>query len=106
MGKGIEIVGSGFDEVKWHSQPTCARFIATVCGFAGAWRGGASKMSPMHQHKLGESHFHSQPATGFLFVALMATLCLVMSEFVGGYAGHSVALTSDAIHNLSDIPSI
>lgn len=63
-------------------------------------------MSPMHQHKLGESHFHSQPATGFLFVALMATLCLVISEFVGGYAGHSVALTSDAIHNLSDIPSI
>jgi cobalt-zinc-cadmium efflux system protein len=60
----------------------------------------------MHEHKPGESHFHGQPATGFLSVALVATLGLVAAEFVGGYVGHSVALISDAIHNLSDMPTI
>jgi cobalt-zinc-cadmium efflux system protein len=60
----------------------------------------------VHHHKPGESHVHGQPATGFLSVALSATLCLAVSEFVGGHLGHSVALTSDAIHNLSDMPTI
>src|SRR6185437_8760792 len=45
-------------------------------------------------------------AAGFLSVALVATVCLVAAEFIGGYLGHSVALTSDAIHNLSDITTI
>ena len=30
----------------------------------------------------------------------------MVAELAGGYWGHSVALTSDAVHNLSDIPSI
>lgn len=60
----------------------------------------------MHVHKAGESHAHGQPATAFLSVALVATLCLVIAEFTGGYLGRSVALTSDAVHNLSDIPTI
>src|SRR5262249_26382372 len=32
--------------------------------------------------------------------------CLVAAEFAGGYLGHSIALTSDALHNLSDVPAI
>jgi cobalt-zinc-cadmium efflux system protein len=30
----------------------------------------------------------------------------VATEFVGGYLGHSIALASDAVHNLSDIPTL
>jgi cobalt-zinc-cadmium efflux system protein len=38
--------------------------------------------------------------------AMAATLLLAAAEFAGGYLGHSIALTSDAVHNLSDIPTI
>lgn len=41
-----------------------------------------------------------------LSAALLATAALVIAEFAGGYWGHSIALTSDAVHNLSDIPGI
>ncbi len=44
--------------------------------------------------------------TAFLGVALLATLGLVFAEIAGGYVGHSVALLSDAVHNLSDMPAI
>ncbi len=42
----------------------------------------------------------------FLAAALAATFCLVIAEFAGGHFGRSIALTSDALHNLSDIPTI
>jgi len=38
--------------------------------------------------------------------AIVATSGLVLTELVGGYLGHSIALISDAVHNLSDIPTI
>src|SRR6202030_420894 len=60
----------------------------------------------MHVHQPGESHFQGLPATGVLSLALVATLGLVVCEFAGGYLGHSIALTSDAVHNLSDMPAI
>jgi cobalt-zinc-cadmium efflux system protein len=60
----------------------------------------------MHVHSSSDSHNHGSPVAGFLSVALAATLCLVVAEFAGGYLGHSIALTSDAFHNLSDIPTI
>jgi cobalt-zinc-cadmium efflux system protein len=60
----------------------------------------------MHVHHDGDGHSHGKPLGGFLSVALFATLALVVAEFFGGYLGHSVALLSDAIHNLSDIPTI
>jgi cobalt-zinc-cadmium efflux system protein len=43
---------------------------------------------------------------GVLAGALAATLVLVVAELVGGYLGHSIALVSDALHNLSDIPTL
>jgi len=43
---------------------------------------------------------------GVLKWAMSATLALVCVELVGGYLGHSIALASDAVHNLSDIPTL
>jgi cobalt-zinc-cadmium efflux system protein len=63
-------------------------------------------MVPMHVHRSGEGHSHGIPASGVLSAALFATMALVAAEFVGGYLGHSIALLSDAVHNLSDIPTI
>lgn len=41
---------------------------------------------------------------GTLAWSLAATVVLVAAEFVGGYAGRSMALLSDAVHNLTDLP--
>ena len=38
--------------------------------------------------------------------AAAATLLLVAAELLGGYVGHSISLVSDALHNLSDIPTL
>jgi cobalt-zinc-cadmium efflux system protein len=58
----------------------------------------------MHMHHRGHGHSPVKPA--FLSAALLATLILVAAEFLGGYLGHSIALVSDAVHNLSDVPTI
>src|SRR5437879_7383695 len=63
-------------------------------------------MASMHVHHSGDTHSHEKLAPGFLSVALLATLTLVAAEFLGGYLGHSIALVSDAVHNLSDVPTI
>lgn len=60
----------------------------------------------MHVHHAGEHHRHPQATSTVLAVALAATLGLVSAEFVGSYFGHSIALASDAVHNLSDVPTI
>jgi cobalt-zinc-cadmium efflux system protein len=41
-----------------------------------------------------------------LAVAVVATLGLVLAELAGGYWGHSISLVSDAIHNLTDAPTL
>lgn len=41
-----------------------------------------------------------------LGASVVATFVLVFSEFAAGYLGHSIALISDAIHNLTDVPSL
>src|ERR1700756_541018 len=69
-------------------------------------------MGPMHVHAHGHKHGtgHSHPSekvtSGVLAGAVVATLLLVVAELVGGYLGHSIALISDALHNLSDIPTL
>ena len=60
----------------------------------------------MHVHHRGQHHSHAKLARGFLSGALLATLILVAAEFFGGYIAHSIALVSDAVHNLTDIPAI
>jgi cobalt-zinc-cadmium efflux system protein len=44
--------------------------------------------------------------TGLLGTAIAATLLLVAIELVAGYAGRSIALVSDAVHNLTDVPML
>ena len=60
----------------------------------------------VHTQHAGHDHSRSRPVSALLAGALGATLLLVTAEFVGSYLGHSIALASDAVHNLSDVPSI
>lgn len=63
----------------------------------------------VHSHEHGHGHderAHAGPPPGVLSAALAATLLLVVAELAGGYVGHSIALISDAVHNLSDVPTI
>lgn len=65
---------------------------------------------PGQSHTLG--HGHSQgaalaaKATGILGLSVLATGTLVVAEFAAGYAGHSISLISDGIHNLTDVPTL
>src|SRR5258705_6441556 len=52
------------------------------------------------------SHTHANIGTGVLAGAVAATAVLVVAELLGGYLGHSISLVSDALHNLSDIPTM
>src|SRR5579863_6913208 len=69
-------------------------------------------MKPMHVHahghecSAGHSHPPQELASGVLAGAVAATLVLVLAELLGGYLGHSISLVSDALHNLSDIPTM
>jgi len=52
-------------------------------------------------------HLNGHKSAGAVVrVALGATLVLVVTEFVAGYLAHSLALISDAWHNLTDVPSL
>jgi cobalt-zinc-cadmium efflux system protein len=60
-----------------------------------------------HPHEPDHEHVHAhglQPAT--LAWAMAVTLGLVGAEIAGGLLGHSVALLNDAVHNLSDVPTL
>ena len=70
----------------------------------------------MHSHKHGghdpgfhsHSHAHrfSEKMTGLLGAAVAVTFALVATELLAGFWGHSIALLSDAIHNLTDVPTL
>ncbi len=51
-------------------------------------------------------HVHSIRASWVVKLALVLTLILVATEFVAGHIAHSLALTSDAWHNLTDLPTL
>jgi cobalt-zinc-cadmium efflux system protein len=59
-----------------------------------------------HDHSHGHSHPSQETASGVLAASVAATLLLVVAELFGGYVGHSISLVSDALHNLSDIPTM
>ncbi|MGA8220660.1 MAG: cation diffusion facilitator family transporter [Candidatus Acidiferrales bacterium] len=60
-----------------------------------------------HTHGLNTLVDGSIPGmTGILGAAVVATFVLVFAELVAGYAGHSIALISDAVHNLTDVPTL
>jgi cobalt-zinc-cadmium efflux system protein len=65
----------------------------------------------LHAHarsQYGHDHGHglAERATGILGLAVVATLILVLIEIAAGYAAHSMALVSDAVHNLTDVPTL
>jgi cobalt-zinc-cadmium efflux system protein len=62
-----------------------------------------------HAHDHGHSHdghAHPMPGSGVMAGAVAASLLLVAVELTGGVMGHSIALISDAVHNLTDVPSL
>jgi cobalt-zinc-cadmium efflux system protein len=65
-----------------------------------------------HSHDHGHDHGHvngaglGDGATGILGAAVVATLALVAVELAAGYAGHSMSLVGDAVHNLTDVPTL
>jgi cobalt-zinc-cadmium efflux system protein len=67
---------------------------------AGSHERNRDHGSHHHAHDLGEA------ATVILGAAVVATLGLVVAEFMAGYAGRSIGLVSDGVHNLTDVPSL
>jgi cobalt-zinc-cadmium efflux system protein len=59
-----------------------------------------------HAHGHNHDHAHPPMRPSVLAWAMVATLGLVVAEIFGGILGHSVALLNDAVHNLSDIPTL
>jgi cobalt-zinc-cadmium efflux system protein len=60
-----------------------------------------------HGHSHGHAgHSHPMPGSGVMAGAVAASLLLVAVELTGGVMGHSIALISDAVHNLTDVPSL
>ena len=77
--------------------------------------GQANLHSHPHNHAQGHSHahglFHTKPDApgrwkGVMFWSVAATFGLVVAELVGGSLARSMALISDGIHNLSDLPTL
>ncbi|MGJ5179429.1 cation diffusion facilitator family transporter [Bradyrhizobium oligotrophicum] len=67
-----------------------------------------------HSHDHGHSHAHSHAGhshapAGFgaaFAIGVSLNTAFVIAELVFGYAAHSLALISDAVHNLSDVMSL
>ena len=61
-------------------------------------------MAHQHDHSHAHSHSHAPDNFGWAF-AIGATLntAFVITELIFGYAANSLALISDAVHNLSDV---
>jgi cobalt-zinc-cadmium efflux system protein len=62
-------------------------------------------------HSHGHGHFHVDAGAGgkwkgVMFWSVAATAGLVVAELVGGTLARSMALISDGIHNLSDLPTL
>src|SRR5260370_42507395 len=77
-------------------------------GPPGASRGIYLYNKEMHVHAPGHDHTagHTELARGVLAGAVAASVVLVAAELLGGYLGNSISLVSDALHNLSDVPTM
>jgi cobalt-zinc-cadmium efflux system protein len=81
----------------------------------GADHGAGHSHNHRHDHahagpgSYSHSHMHvdtTQGMTLILGTAVVATFVLVAAELIAGYAAHSIALISDALHNLTDVPTM
>jgi cobalt-zinc-cadmium efflux system protein len=69
--------------------------------------GASNHIGGEHGHSThGRAHGPVRGVTGILGASLLATLVLVAVELIAGYAAHSIALVSDAVHNLTDVPML
>ncbi|HUJ31723.1 MAG TPA: cation diffusion facilitator family transporter [Candidatus Acidoferrum sp.] len=59
-----------------------------------------------HAHSHGVAQGMSKGMSGVLGVAVAVTFLLVATELAAGYLGHSIALLGDAVHNLTDVPTL
>src|SRR5271155_583939 len=73
----------------------------------------ARAVAPIHSHghSHAHAHFHPEPGAaggwkGVMLWSVAATFVLVIAELVGGTLARSMALVSDGIHNLSDMPTL
>ncbi len=62
-------------------------------------------MSKSHHH--GHHHHHGENQTeGRLWISIILNLAITLAEFIGGIISGSLALLSDALHNLNDTASL
>jgi len=61
-----------------------------------------------HNHHHGHHHQHktNDSTTGRLWITIALNLIITIAEFVGGLLSNSLALLSDAVHNLNDTISL
>jgi cobalt-zinc-cadmium efflux system protein len=59
-----------------------------------------------HSHSHTHAIISTEGMTGLLGAAVAVTLALVVAELIFGYLGHSIALIGDAVHNLTDVPTL
>lgn len=60
----------------------------------------------MHHDHSGHPHAHPGGMKGVLRWAMALTIALVAAEFIAGWLGGSIALISDGVHNLTDLPTM
>lgn len=64
-------------------------------------------MGKRHSHHHGHHHHHGEGETeGRLWISIFLNLTITVAEFVGGIISGSLALLSDALHNLNDTSSL
>lgn len=64
-------------------------------------------MGKGHSHHHGHHHPHGDGQTeGRLWISIFLNLAITVAEFVGGIISGSLALLSDALHNLNDTSSL
>lgn len=64
-------------------------------------------MGKRHSHHHGHHHHHGDGQTeGRLWISIFLNLTITVAEFVGGIISGSLALLSDALHNLNDTSSL
>ena len=51
-------------------------------------------------------HYHSEPNKKNLLISVILNASITLAEFIGGILSNSLALISDAVHNLSDTMAI
>ena len=66
----------------------------------------AEKNDTDHGHDHGHSHVATGTSEGRLALSLVLNLVITLAEVAGGLLSNSLALLSDAVHNLSDASSL